>query len=267
MQESKKKPSSIMWWVCIFICIAMFVFGGLYFVHYYQESASSMELYAQIAQIHDSVLLDPNYKDSSIEAIVDPGFKERTFLEECSKLYELNSDLVGWICIPGTVINYPVMQTSIDNRDFYLNHDFYGDYNAHGCIYAAEDCDINKPSDVITLYGHHMRNGSMFADLDKYKNEEFWENHQYFTFDTLYEHHIYQVVAVFKINANSDFRYHMYTDFFSEADFNDFISKIMGMSFYNTGLTVEYGDKLVCLSTCEFTLGDGRFVVVGKRVS
>ena len=180
----------------------------------------------------------------------------------------MNNDLVGWITIPDTKINYPVVQ-SPDNPDYYLKHTFEGLSSDWGCIYAREQCDVYAPSDNVVLYGHHMKDGSMFAQLDKYKKQSFWEDHQYFTFDTLYERHTYQVIAVFKTSgtAGVGFAYHLFNDAASEEEFNEFMATVHSLQFYDTGLTAEYGDKLLTLSTCEYTQDNGRFVVVAKRVS
>lgn len=193
---------------------------------------------------------------------------EPTILPEYQPIYEMNSDLVGWIQIPGTPIDYPVLQTGMDNRDFYLNHKFDKTFSSWGAIYARELCDINKPSDNITLYGHHMQDGSMFAGLDKYKKESFWQDHQTFTFDTLYERHTYQVFAAFKTSASQEegFRYHQMVDADSQEAFDAFIATGKSLSFYDTGITPKYGNKILCLSTCEYTLNNGRFVVMAMRI-
>jgi sortase B len=189
-------------------------------------------------------------------------------LPEYKVFYELNNDTVGWICIPGTKVNYPVMQPP-DNRDYYLKHTFYKQWSDWGAIYAREDCDISTPSDNITLYGHHMMDGSMFAQLDYFMKKDFWQTHQTFSFDTLYEHHTYQIFAVFKTSAISGkgFPYHRFVNAADEAEFNEFVSTIKKLAFYDTGVSAEYGEKLLCLSTCEYTLEDGRLVVVAKRIS
>jgi sortase B len=177
--------------------------------------------------------------------------------------------MVGWIKVEGTKINYPVMQTSIDNKDYYIDHDF--NHRARGCgaIYVRETCDVFDPSDNVTMYGHHMKDMSMFAGLDYYRDKSFWETHQTFTFDTLYEHHTYQVIATFKTSANvgQGFSYHRFENAANEAEFNEFIKTVKELAMYDTGISAEYGDKLVCLSTCEYTLNNGRLVVVAKRIS
>lgn len=193
---------------------------------------------------------------------------EPQILPEYLPIYQKNTDMVGWIEVPGTKVNYPVMQTP-NNKDYYLKRDFNHNWSDWGCIYAREACDINKPSDNIVLYGHHMADGSMFAQLEtRYKRKSFWEEHQYLTFDTLYEHHTYQIIACFRTSANvgQGFPYHQFNDAATEEEFNAFIAEVKRLSLYDTGLTAEYGDKLLTLSTCEYTLPNGRFVVVAKRI-
>ena len=181
--------------------------------------------------------------------------------------YEMNNDMVGWITIPDTKVNYPVMQTP-DRKDYYLKRNFDKMWSDWGAIYANEKADINRPSDNITLYGHHMKDGSMFAGLDKFKKQAFWEEHQYFYFDTLYERHTYKIWAVFKTSANLDqgFPYHNFVDAANEEEFNEFISTVKKLQFYETGYTPVYGEKLLTLSTCEYSLDNGRFVVCAVRV-
>ena len=192
---------------------------------------------------------------------------EPQILPEYLSFYEQNSDMVGWITIPDTKVNYPVLQTP-NNKDYYLYRNFEKKWSDWGAIYAREVCDINLPSDNINLYGHHMTDGSMFAGLDKFKKEAFFKDHQTFTFDTLYEHHTYQIWAVFKTSANLDqgFPYHQFSDAATEEEFDAFVSTVKSMQFYETGVTPQFGDKMIALSTCEYSLDNGRFVVCAVRV-
>jgi len=188
-----------------------------------------------------------------------PGYKE---------LYEMNPHTVGWIKLEGTKIDYPVLQTP-DDPNYYLYRDFEGKDSKRGAIYAREECDINKPSDNITLYGHHMADGSMFAALSAYTNKEAWEKNKLIFFDTLYEYHTYKIFAVFKTSANlgEGFSYHQFEDAQTEEEFNEFVSTCKELSFYDTGITPKYGDKMICLSTCEYTLDNGRLVVAAVRIT
>jgi len=192
---------------------------------------------------------------------------EPTMIPGYESIYNMNADTVGWIRIDDTKINYPVMHTP-DNRDYYLKRNFDRVSSDWGAIYIREECDINKPSDNITIYGHTMKDGSMFAALHNYLEKDYWQDHKLIYFDTLYEYHVYEIFAVFKTSANlgEGFRYHMMVDAESEEAFNDFISECKRLSFYDTGITPVYGDKTICLSTCEYTLDNGRLVVCARRV-
>lgn len=194
---------------------------------------------------------------------------ENGMLIEYGKLKAENyPDLAGWIRIDGTVIDYPVMQTP-ENPNYYLKHDADGNDSDWGAIYAREECDIDAPSDNITIYGHTMKDGSMFAPLHDYVNQAAWENNPLIFFDTLYEYRVYKIFAVFATSANlgEGFTYHNMIDASDEADFNEFIATCKQLSYYDTGITPVYGDKVICLSTCEYTHDNGRLVVAAVRIS
>ena len=115
-----------------------------------------------------------------------------------------------------------------------------------------------------------MNDGSMFSALTKYKSKDFWESHKYIAFDTLTDKQNYEVIAAFKTvvytdNADS-FKYYQFVNAETAEEFNAYIGKCKELSLYDTGLNAEYGDKLITLSTCEYSRTNGRFVVVAKKV-
>lgn len=193
---------------------------------------------------------------------------ENGMLAEYGKIYAENKDLVGWLRIDGTKLDEPVMQTP-DNPNFYLKHDFYGEYSDWGAVYAREECNINDPSDNITLYGHNMKDGSRFAALNDYVHRETWEYNPLIFFDTLYEYRTYKIFAVFTTTANlgEGFSYHQMIDAENKADFDKFIDTCKELSLYETNITPEYGDQIICLSTCEYSHDNGRLVVAAMRIS
>lgn len=212
------------------------------------------------------VTTDPGAEDdpeAETEPPTDPGP-----LPEYIEVSKLNPDMVGWIRLEGTNINYPVMQTP-ESEDYYLRRDFYGEFSYHGCIYASEECSIDPASDNITIYGHNMNDGSMFAALLKYSDKSFWEANRYITFDTLMERHTYEVIAVFTTTASKGqgFTYHRFVNAQTAEDFDEYIADCKARDLYETGITATYGDKLITLSTCEYSQKNGRFVVVAKRIS
>lgn len=257
-------------------CAFLFTYSAVYIIDYLVDSKKQEELYGGLADIvnQNTIPSVPTSPTTPTEPTADavptepPEPTEPVILPEYQAIYEMNNDLVGWIRIPDTRINYPVMQ-SPEAPNYYLDHDFEGNRNPGGCIYARKQCDIFAPCDNVVLYGHHMKNGSMFAGLNSYQSKRFWEAHQMFSFDTLYERHTYQVIAVFKTSGSGSysFDYHSFNNADSPEDFDEFIAQVHKLQLYNTGLTAQYGDKLLTLSTCDYSLYDGRLVVVAKRIS
>ncbi len=194
--------------------------------------------------------------------------KEHVILNKYAGLYEENSDFTGWLSIEGMKINYPVMQCGDD--EYYLHHDFYGNEDKYGCLYVRERADLNTPGTNVVIYGHNMRDGSMFGDLDFYKDEAFYEEHSIITFDTLYEERSYEIVAVFLSRVYGEdeevFKYYDFYEARTPEEFQDFYENIKSMSLYDTKVTAEYGDTFITLSTCAYHVEDGRLVVVAKRV-
>lgn len=190
---------------------------------------------------------------------------EPTILSEYLTIYEQNNDFAGWITIENTEINYPVMQ-SIEDSDFYLKHNFEKEYSDYGVPYLQSDCDLLK-SDNLLIYGHAMNDGSMFADLKKYRDMEFYRAHTQISFDTRYSHGLYEIVAVFTTTANEGgFAYNAFVNAASEAEFDEYIAKCKELSLYEIDTTAQYGDRLITLSTCEYTNSNGRMVVVAKQI-
>ena len=202
----------------------------------------------------------------ALELADDPAQEpeELTAFEKYADVYAQNSDLVGWISIPGTRIDYPVMQTK-DNPNFYLKHAFDKSYSSYGVPYMQENCDVGI-SDNLMLYGHHMNNGSMFSDLCKYESEDFYREHKTIRFDTLDSFGEYEVIAAFKTVAYSEegFKYYHFVNAESAGAFDGFIAECKALALYETSVSAEYGDQLITLSTCEYSRTNGRMVVVAK---
>ena len=181
------------------------------------------------------------------------------------KLYELNNDFVGWLKIENTNISYPVMQTENSRKNYYLRKNFYKEYSQLGTPYIAEYCNI-QTSDNVIIYGHHIKNNQMFGELEKYKKKEFYKSHKIISFNTINENANYEIVAVFKTVAYKGFEYYKFVNSSSRQEFDTFIQKCKELSFYETKNTAKYGDKLITLSTCEYSNKDGRLVVVAKKI-
>lgn len=187
--------------------------------------------------------------------------------ERYAAVQEQNSDFVGWVSINGTSINYPVMQT-IDEPNYYLKRGFDKNYSDYGVPYMQENCVIGISNNLV-IYGHHMNDGSMFADLCRYEDEDFYREHPTVQFDTLSGYGEYEIVAAFKTVAYSQegFKYYHFVDAEDETAFDAYIAKCKELALYDTGVDAVYGDKLITLSTCEYSRTNGRMVVVAKLVT
>lgn len=180
-------------------------------------------------------------------------------------LHDQNPDCIYWLKIPGTEIDYPVMYRP-DNKDYYLDRDFNGQYAVHGCLYLDEDCDPDHGDNLI-IYGHHMHDGSMFAGLEDYKKEDFYKAHKYIRLDTLNGSEEYEVIAAFAVPVytGNDFEYYAFTKAQDETEYDEFVSECIKRSYYRTGGTADYGQRLLTLSTCEYSHKNGRMIVLAVR--
>lgn len=174
-----------------------------------------------------------------------------------------NKDLIGWIKIDNSNINYPVMQ----NGNYYLRRNFYKNYSKLGTPYLADYCNI-KTSDILTIFGHHINQGYMFADLLKYQNYDYYKSHKYIKFYTIEDYqtieNIYEVCFAFKVKAQN-YSYYSYTRFYDENDLKEFVENCRRLSFYNTDTIFDYGNQFITLSTCEYSQDNGRMIVIGVK--
>ncbi|MFK0525271.1 class B sortase [Paenibacillus illinoisensis] len=156
----------------------------------------------------------------------------------------------------------------LTEAEYYLNHDFDKRENTGGLPFLDKDSEADT-SNILLIHGHHMKSGWMFKDLMKYKNESFYKEHATFQFSTLYEKEEYEIVAVIlsEVYRKSDdvFKYYQIGVINTPAEFDSYVQNIKKLALYDTGVTAHYGDKLVVLSTCEYSTENGRLAVVARK--
>lgn len=249
---------------------AIFLFSGMMLWQDYRDQEASAEVFDNVANLiveETQPAPEPSAEDAETQPAepTEPAV-EMTAYEKYAAVYAQNNDFVGWLCIEGTNINYPVMQTPED-PNYYLKRAFNRSYSDYGVPYVQENCALGI-SDNIVIYGHNMSNGSMFADLCCYEKKSFWEAHPIIHFDTLSGYGEYEIVTVFKTVAYSQegFKYYHFVDAESEVDFDAFLAQCRELELYDTGVDAEYGDQLITLSTCEYSRKNGRMVIVAKKI-
>lgn len=195
--------------------------------------------------------------------------EERT--EKMIQLEELqkeNEEIIGWLEIAETNINLPVCQAQ--DNSYYLTHNYKKEKATSGALFLDKDFNLDKPSTNYLIYGHRNKNGTMFEDLIKYKDEQFFKSHPTIKFTTTKEDTEYQIIAVFFSRVyykdeQNVFRYYQFVNAENETEYNEYISNCKKASIYDTGATAEYGEQLLTLSTCEYSQEDGRFAIVAKK--
>lgn len=285
--QKTKSPRRLAGIVCIAVAVLCFlVFLGSE-ISSYRKNKELMELrenreVSQAAQYIADMLngankaeeeqqqeILPPEPEEQPEPEAPPAEESKEILPEFASLYEQNQEMVGWVTIEGTDVDYPVMQ-SPDSNDYYLKHDFYKEEDNNGCIFLdTRNCLENGDTNLI-LYGHNMRSGLMFGSLKSYQEESYWQEHRSISFSTLYEKRKYEIVAVclakVEYQDEDTFRYYNYLGAGSQEEFDVFKENVSNMNMYENELDISYGDELLTLSTCNNYIEDGRLFLVAKRV-
>ena len=262
--------------ILLFIMIVCLIQLGQAYISSLKHKAQQSEL-LELTEAHmeeripvtepEEIKTEPQQTEISEEKEEPEVPEEPVMLAQYQALYAENSDMIGWLSIEGTQINYPVMQCGDD--EYYLHHDFYGEESKYGCLYVRGRADVDTGTNFV-IYGHNMKDGSMFGELDLYWQESFYLEHPTILFDTLYEKRSYEIIAVFPSQVYKEdddiFKYYQFYEAENQEEFEIFYKNIKELSLYDTGVEASFGDTLLTLSTCAYHVTDGRFVVVAKRV-
>lgn len=187
---------------------------------------------------------------------------------QVEELKKENGDIVGWLEIQNTNINFPVMQRT--DNEYYMTHTYNKENSKDGSIFLDKDYNWDLPSSNLLLYGHNNKNGNMFEGLLEYNEESYYKEHPTIKFTTTKEDCEYEIISVFKsrvyYKSEKDvFRYYYFINAESEEEYNNYVEESKKASLYDTGKTANYGDQLLTLSTCEYSKEDGRFAIVARK--
>lgn len=237
-----------------------------------REREANRQLASQVQEAEEETVEDgkqPGSEEALEEMHGEDKAKTAKILPKYTGLWEQNNDLAGWISIEDTEIDYAVMYTPKD-PEYYLHRGFDREEAASGSLFIGEGW-VSEAGNTI-IYGHHMRDGTMFGTLDEYKAEGYAEEHPIIRFDTLTEEGEYQVMAAFysqiySLKERDVFRYYWYADLRKEERFEEYVEQVKEAALYDTGIDAVYGDELLTLSTCSYHTDEGRFVVVAKKIS
>ncbi len=252
-----KKSNNKLKKIVLLLLIVVFVCGIGYTIYYLYNSYKDKK---DNTNILDNVIVDDT-----------PATEEKTEkMLELEELQKENNEIIGWLEIEDTNINLPVCQTT--DNDFYLTHNYKKEKSKGGSLFLDKNFDLINGSSNYLIYGHRNTQGLMFEDLLKYSKEDFYNNHKTIKFTTNKDDSVYEIMSVFYSRVyykkeKDVFRYYNFVNANNEEEYKDFVNNCKKSSIYNTGVTANYGDQLLTLSTCEYSQEDGRFVVVAKKVN
>lgn len=251
----------------LFLCI--FIGSGIYLAKFHYDKVQTEKEMSSLREV-----VKESGRETAQPEIVEidddreeevPERAENGMLAKYHTLYQQNNDMVGWIKIAGTAIDYPVVYNN-NNNVYYLHRNFNKKKSAGGVPFMDYQCNLSDWSDNIIIYAHNMKNGTMFHDLLKYSSMAFWENHKEILFDTLYFKCKYEIFAVFRtsVGASDEFKYYEFINAESPREFDEFIAQCKANSLYDTKITPQYGETLLTLSTCSYNANNERFAVVAR---
>ncbi len=201
------------------------------------------------------------------EELVDPS--TLTILPEYQAAFEENNELVGWLTIPDTSIDYPVVQKADDN-EYYLSHAFDNTPDTGGTLFVDYRSDITNPTTNTIIYGHNMHNKTMFGTISEYLDRNFYDSHREVSFNTIFEKRSYEIVAVCLAEViyqdENSYRYYNFIQASNQAEWDAFVANVKALSIYEGDIDLVKTDEVLTLSTCNDFVQDGRLFLVAKRV-
>lgn len=248
--------------ILLAVCIIVFLASGIYIINNKLQSIKNKNLSDELAGLYDP--------DGTTDISVDGYPKD--YIRGFEALYQRNPDIAGWVKIPDTKLDYAVVQA--EDNDKYHRADIDGKYNDWGIPYVDFRVDQKKPSYNTVIYGHNMGDGTMFGYLQAYKKLTYYQQHPLISYNSVYRKDMYKIFAVVVCKADDpDFDYHNFIDSDSDAAKNEYIEKIMKRSIIKTTVDVKASDRLLTLSTCDYTFRDpdtnkliARLVIFGRAV-
>lgn len=216
-----------------------------------------------------TVPLEQGYETVSSTVQTEPTAEvEREYLAHLKEYYDKNQDVVGWVEIEGTRLDYPLMYTP-EEPEKYLHMDFNGNYSYGGLPFIDANCSLSPESDNLIIYGHNMLDGSMFRTLMKYDEKTFWEKHPVIRLELIDEEREYEILAAFYDRVyytyETCFKFYKFIDAEDQTQFDEAMTYYKSKSLYDTGVTAQMGDRLITLVTCAYQVENGRFVIVARE--
>ena len=276
--KAKRKKISI---IIYLLLTALIILSIIYIINFFslkQEAKEQSKLLNAIdiyeKEVAKNILenreeITEGNEETVVEKNTEEQKKETERMLQVKQLQEQNTEIVGWLEIENTNINYPILQGT--DNSYYMTHNYKKENSKNGAIFLDADYNWDISSNNLLMYGHNLGNGMMFQELLKYEKESFYQEHPMIRFTTAEEDAEYEIISAFKSRVyykseKNVFRYYYFINNESEEEYNEFVKNAKNASLYPIDATASYGDQLITLSTCSYYVEDGRFVVVGRKI-
>ena len=249
------------------VCLTVFVIAGYKAITEWNEQREEVNDFNELAQLitegtstqePTDNFTEPKNNDQPADTEPTPVVSSRNL----APLFEKNAGCIGWVFIEGTAVDYPVMHTP-DEPQRYLRKNFDKEYSTAGVPFLKGICTLD--CDHLVLYGHNMKNGTMFSDVTQYRSKDYCTEHPFIEFETARGLKRYAVFAVVQVK-NNDGWYEFHTAA-NETEYTEKVSEIKRRALYDVGIIPTYGQQLLTLSTCYGATKNDRIIVIGVEVT
>lgn len=257
----KRKKKSKLWVLQIVLCVICMMSAALLYHDFVILPRQNRELAED---------LKSHFPEEPLPGGGSPGQKEEqagrepevSAVDLCS-LQSQYPAVRGWLTIPETGIDYPVMQSSREDPEYYLRRDYRGNYDINGSLFLQADCILGE-SKNLTIYGHNMNSGAMFGNLDRYASYDYWKAHPSVFFQTLEGMEEYRIAAVLKADVSMfDFRQ---VSFQSPQELEAYVAQAKALALFETGVTGAGCETTLTLVTCSYEWKEARNILVAVKV-
>lgn len=286
-KRKKAKSAGRMNALLIGMCILLMLIAGFYIINYYRlmndtekDNRMLSDMYFNSNESADNTSTPEEIsKDESEQDDLETATKIEPVIityprppeeiaPEFTEAHSINSDVVGFLHIPAkTVDDIELFVVQRDN-EYYLTHDFFGEEKKSGALFLDQANEIWPQDQHLIIYGHNMKNGTMFARLPRYKSIEYAYNNPFVYFDTLYEKGAYVVLAAVRLPAKEMLTegFNLRTFTFGEASLKSFLFDVSQNALYMTKVGADENDQLLSLVTCAYNEEDERFLLITRRI-
>ena len=278
--KKKRRSANSVNTLLIILCFLLLVVAGLYIFRFYALQNETERDNERLSEMYKNAQTETKAPETELPSenqetenagdavIITYPRPPEEIAPEFVEARTINPDVVGFLHIPAKTVDDIELFVLKRDNEYYLTHDFYGEEKKSGALFLDEANEIWPQDQHMIIYGHNMKNGTMFARLTRYKSIDYAYNNPFVYFDTLYEKGAYVVLAAIRLPANEMLSegFNVRTFTFGETSFKSFLYDIHQNALYVTNVGANENDQLLSLITCAYNEEDERFLLITRRI-